>query len=201
MFYESNGAFTGEVSGEMLKDLGCRYVILGDSERRHVIGEGDEWINRKVVKALSDGLEPIFCVGELLSEREANQTFDVVSRQVKIGLEGVSRDQARRITVAYEPVWAIGTGKTATPQQAQEVHAMVRELLAKLFGPESAQAMAHPVRRLGQGRQREGTDGPEGYRRRPGGRRRPQGPRVRRNHQRRNVKSRRDRRWIERKHG
>ena len=141
MFYESNGAFTGEVSGEMLKDLGCRYVILGHSERRHVIGEGDEWINRKVVKALSDGLEPIFCVGELLSEREANQTFDVVSRQVKIGLEGVSRDQARRITVAYEPVWAIGTGKTATPQQAQEVHAMVRELLAKLFGPELAQAM------------------------------------------------------------
>ena len=91
MFYEDNGAFTGEVSGAMLKDVGCRYVILGHSERRHVIGETDEMINRKVVKALADGLEVIFCVGELLEERQAGRTLEVVSRQVKIGLEGVSQ--------------------------------------------------------------------------------------------------------------
>jgi triosephosphate isomerase (TIM) len=141
MFYESNGAFTGETSGEMLKDVGCRYVILGHSERRHVIGESDELINRKVIKALADGLEPIFCVGELLAEREANQTLEVVTRQVKVGLAGVSRDQAAKITVAYEPVWAIGTGKTASPAQAQEVHAMIRQLLERMFGKELAQAM------------------------------------------------------------
>lgn len=141
MFYENEGAFTGEISGQMLKDVGCRYVILGHSERRHVIGESDETINRKVLKALSDGLEVIFCVGELLAEREGNQTPEVVSRQVKIGLEGVSRDQALKVTVAYEPVWAIGTGKTASPEQAQEVHAMIRQLLTNSFGESIAQAM------------------------------------------------------------
>ena len=141
MFYESNGAFTGEISSEMLKDVGCRYVILGHSERRHVIGESDESINRKVIKALGDGLEPIFCVGELLAQREANQTFDVVSHQVKVGLSGVSRDQASKVTLAYEPVWAIGTGKTASPAQAQEVHAMIRQLLEKMFGKDLAGSM------------------------------------------------------------
>ena len=133
VFNENDGAYTGETSTAMLKDLGCTYVILGHSERRHVMGESDELINRKIVKALADGLEVIFCVGELLAEREANQTSDVVSRQVKIGLEGISRDQATHITIAYEPVWAIGTGKTASPQQAQEVHAMIRELVAKKY--------------------------------------------------------------------
>jgi triosephosphate isomerase len=133
MFYENDGAFTGEISGAMLKDVGCRYAILGHSERRHVIGESDELINRKVLKCLSDGLEPIFCVGELLEEREGNKTLDVVRRQVEIGLEGVSKADATRVTVAYEPVWAIGTGKTATPQQAQEVHAMIRKLLAGMY--------------------------------------------------------------------
>jgi triosephosphate isomerase len=141
MFYESNGAFTGEISSEMLKDVGCRYVILGHSERRHIIGESDELINRKVLKALGDGLEPIFCVGELLAQREANQTSDVVSHQVKAGLSGVSRDQAAKVTVAYEPVWAIGTGKTASPAQAQEVHAMIRQLLEKMFGKDLAATM------------------------------------------------------------
>ncbi len=138
MFYEDNGAFTGEISTAMLKDVGCRYAILGHSERRHVIGESDELINRKVVKALSDGLLPIFCVGELLEEREAGKTWDVVERQVRIGLEGVSKADASRVTVAYEPVWAIGTGKTASPEQAQEVHAMIRKLLGELYGPETA---------------------------------------------------------------
>jgi triosephosphate isomerase len=141
MFYESNGAFTGEVSGEMLKDAGCRYVILGHSERRHVIGETDETINRKIVKALADGLEAIFCVGELLEERQAGRTLEVVQRQVRIGLEGVCRKDAQAVTIAYEPVWAIGTGVTATPAQAQEVHAMIRDLVARTYDAATAEAM------------------------------------------------------------
>lgn len=140
MFHEDNGAFTGEISGAMLKEVGCRYVILGHSERRHVIGENDQTVNRKVIKALADGLEVIFCVGELLSEREAGETLEVVSRQVKIGLEGVSKNAMAHVTVAYEPVWAIGTGVTATPDQAQEVHAMVRRLLGDKYDAEAAAA-------------------------------------------------------------
>ncbi len=141
MFYENNGAFTGEVSGEMLKDVGCRTVILGHSERRHVIGETDETVNRKLVKALGDGLEVIFCVGELLEERQAGRTLEVVSRQVKIGLEGISAGHIQAVTVAYEPVWAIGTGITATPEQAQEVHAMIRQLLARAYDAATAEAL------------------------------------------------------------
>jgi len=133
MFYEDNGAFTGEISSSMLKDVGCKYVILGHSERRHVIGESDELINRKVLKAITDGLAPILCVGELLAEREADQTMEVVRRQVKVGLEGVSVADVLKVTIAYEPVWAIGTGKTASPAQAQEVHAMIRELLGNMY--------------------------------------------------------------------
>ncbi|MCY2930430.1 MAG: triose-phosphate isomerase [Planctomycetota bacterium] len=138
LFYESNGAFTGEISGSMLKDIGARYVILGHSERRHVLGESDEVISRKVVKALADGLDVIFCVGELLAERQGGQTLEVVTRQVKVGLEGVAKAAMAHVTVAYEPVWAIGTGVTASPAQAQEVHAMVRGLLGKQYGPEVA---------------------------------------------------------------
>lgn len=141
MFYEDNGAFTGEVSGQMLKDVGCRTVILGHSERRHVIGETDELINRKIVKALGDGLEVIFCVGELLEERQAGRTLEVVSRQAKIGLEGVSKDHVRAVTIAYEPVWAIGTGVTATPDQAQEVHAMIRDLLGRAYDHSTAEEL------------------------------------------------------------
>ncbi len=140
MYYEDNGAFTGETSGAMLKDVGCSFVILGHSERRHVIGETDELINRKVVKALADGLDVILAVGELLEERQADQTMDVVSRQVKIGLEGVSAADMARVTVAYEPVWAIGTGVTASPEQAQEVHAEIRALLASLYDQAIADA-------------------------------------------------------------
>jgi triosephosphate isomerase (TIM) len=141
MFYESNGAFTGEISGAMLRDVGCRCVILGHSERRHVIGESDRLISRKIVKALADGLEVIFCVGELLEERQDNRTLDVVRRQVRIGLEGVGKAAASKITIAYEPVWAIGTGINATPDQAQEVHAIVRNLLAETYDSKLADAM------------------------------------------------------------
>lgn len=142
LFYESNGAYTGEISTDMLKDVGCRYVILGHSERRHVIGETDEIVNRKVIKALADGLDVIFCVGELLEEREASRTDEVVARQVRIGLEGIDGvGLAERLTIAYEPVWAIGTGKTATPDQAQEVHAMIRGLLAEVYDSQLAEAI------------------------------------------------------------
>ena len=141
MFYEDNGAFTGETSAEMLKDVGCRYVILGHSERRHVIGENDELIGRKVLKALSAGLDVILCVGELLEQRKAGRTWEVVERQVKIGLESVSRDAAARVTLAYEPVWAIGTGETATAEQASEVHAMIRRLLGDLYDAELSDSL------------------------------------------------------------
>ncbi len=141
MFCEDNGAFTGEISGAMIKDAGCRYVILGHSERRHVIGESDELINRKIIKALADGLDVIFCVGELLAEREAGRTLEVVSRQVKVGLEGASPADMARVTIAYEPVWAIGTGVTAKPAQAQEVHVMIRRLLTKRYDAELAETV------------------------------------------------------------
>jgi len=140
MFCEDNGAFTGEISAAMLKDVGARFVILGHSERRHVIGETDELINRKVLKALADGLDVILAVGELLEQRENEQTVDVVARQVKIGLEGVGAAEMARVTIAYEPVWAIGTGVTATPDQAQEVHAIIRKLLSDLYDGQVADA-------------------------------------------------------------
>jgi len=141
VYYEDNGAFTGEISTAMLADVGCRFAICGHSERRHVIGETDEIVNRKVLKALADGLSPILCVGELLTEREAAETTEVVSRQVRGGLEGVSGADVGRVTVAYEPVWAIGTGKVATTDQAQEVHAMIRQLLADLYDAPTAQGL------------------------------------------------------------
>ena len=138
VFYENNGAYTGEVSAAMLKDVGCTYAICGHSERRHVIGETDELINRKVLKCIGDGLKPILCVGELLTERQADETIDVVSRQIHLGLEGVSSADLACVTIAYEPVWAIGTGVTATPDQAQEVHAMIRRLLGEIYDDATA---------------------------------------------------------------
>jgi triosephosphate isomerase (TIM) len=140
MYFEDNGAFTGEISSAMLKDVGCTFAILGHSERRHVMGETDELINQKVVKALADGLDVILAVGELLEEREADKTMDVVSRQIKVGLTGVSAADMARVTVAYEPVWAIGTGVVATPEQAQDVHAQIRALLADLYDGDVAEA-------------------------------------------------------------
>jgi triosephosphate isomerase len=133
IYYEQKGAFTGEISAYMIKDVGCNYCLCGHSERRHVIGEQDELINKKVHAAINGGLLPILCIGELLKEREADKTEEVVERQVRKGFEGLSDAKAAAVTLAYEPVWAIGTGRTATPEQAQEVHAMIRKLLAEIY--------------------------------------------------------------------
>ncbi|MCD6365372.1 MAG: triose-phosphate isomerase [Planctomycetes bacterium] len=141
MYHEDNGAFTGETSAAMLNDLGVRFVILGHSERRHVMGESDELVGRKVRKALAEGLQVILCVGELLDERKAGKTADVVARQVKAGLAGVSKEAASKLTIAYEPVWAIGTGVTASPEQAQEVHAMIRGLIGEVYDGATADSM------------------------------------------------------------
>ncbi len=138
MYHEAEGAFTGEVSGPMLTDVGCKYVILGHSERRQFFGETDSSVNNKTHAALKFGLTPIVCVGETLSEREANKTSLVIDTQVRGSLAGLSAEQAESIVIAYEPVWAIGTGKTATPAQAEEVHAQIRGLLTELFGASTA---------------------------------------------------------------
>lgn len=139
MYFEENGAFTGEISAAMLKSVGCEYVILGHSERRTIFGETDELINKKVKKALASGLKPIFCIGETLEERESGTTFDVIKRQINAGLSGLSDSDMETVIIAYEPVWAIGTGKVASPAQAQEVHAFIRGELVKLFGSASAE--------------------------------------------------------------
>ncbi len=129
VYFELDGAFTGEISAAMADDIGCRYVVLGHSERRHVLGESDADVNRKVKAALDLPLTPIVCVGELLEEREAGLTSQVVTRQFVGALEGLSLEQMERIVIAYEPVWAIGTGRVASPEQAEEVHAALRKLL------------------------------------------------------------------------
>jgi triosephosphate isomerase len=139
VYYEAKGAFTGEISASMLKDIGCTYALCGHSERRHVIGETDERINKKVAAAISGGLLPILCVGELRAEREALQTSAVVTRQMKNGLAGLSPEKVSAVTIAYEPVWAIGTGLTATPQQAQEAHDLIRKLLAGMYNGKLAE--------------------------------------------------------------
>lgn len=139
LYYEQKGAFTGEISASMLKDLGCTYVLCGHSERRHIIGETDELINKKVTAAITGGLLPILCVGELIEERKASKTEKVVTQQLKKGLAGLSAEKASAVTIAYEPVWAIGTGLTATPQQAQEVHALIRKLLSQMYNSELAE--------------------------------------------------------------
>lgn len=139
MYYEDEGAFTGEVSPHMLKSVGCEYVIVGHSERRQYFGETDEFINRKVKKAQSSGLVPIVCVGETLEQREQNITDKIVSTQVRGVLKDVSAEQVQSLIIAYEPVWAIGTGRTATPQQAEEVHLLIRKLLGDLYGTEIAE--------------------------------------------------------------
>lgn len=139
MHPEKNGAFTGEVSAEMLRTLYVSHVILGHSERRALFGETDAFINRKVLAALANQLKPILCVGETLAERDAGTTLAVVQRQVEACLQGVKPDQITTVIVAYEPVWAIGTGRNATAAQAQEVHAFIRDLLTRLYGAALAQ--------------------------------------------------------------
>ncbi|SFN01394.1 triose-phosphate isomerase [Thermodesulforhabdus norvegica] len=142
--WEEKGAYTGEVSVPMLKDVGCRYVIVGHSERRHIFKEDDEVINKKVRAAVKWGLVPILCVGEMLEEREAGKTFEIVSDQLEKGLKDVDLLDGRSVVIAYEPVWAIGTGRTATPEQAQEVHSFIREKLSGSYGKD----IAHSVRIL-----------------------------------------------------
>lgn len=139
MYHEANGAFTGEISASMLCDLKCRYVILGHSERRHVLGETDEAINRKVAAALAARLTPIVCVGELLSERESGKTNEVIQRQFEQSLKGLTAEQMTQTVIAYEPVWAIGTGKVATPQQAEDVHLRLRSLIAERYNSQVAE--------------------------------------------------------------
>lgn len=141
MYFEDKGAFTGEISADMIKDCGCGYVLLGHSERRHVFGETDEMINKKVLKGLESGLNVILAIGELLEERKADKTNEVNERQIREGLKGVSAEQMANVTLAYEPVWAIGTGETATPDQAQAAHAYARSIVADMFGPEVAAAV------------------------------------------------------------
>ncbi len=138
VYFEGNGAFTGETSTEMLNDLGCQFVILGHSERRNVIGECDQLINKKLHAALAAGLKPVLCVGELLDEREAGKTMEVVTSQIEGSLKDVSAEQMAEVVIAYEPVWAIGTGKTATPEQAQDVHADLRSLFVSRYNQEVA---------------------------------------------------------------
>ena len=142
MHFEDNGAFTGEVSAPMLKEMGVGYVVLGHSERRQYFAETDEMVNKKVKKALEAGIVPIMCCGETLEQREAGITIEWVRIQIKCGLAGVSAEDVKKVVVAYEPIWAIGTGKTATSEQAQEVCHAIRVVLAEMYG----QAVADEVR-------------------------------------------------------
>lgn len=141
MYHEANGAYTGELSGAMLKDVGCRYVILGHSERRNILGESSEAVNLKVHAALAAGLTPIVCVGELLAERKAGKTMDVIRRQFDGSFSGLSAEQMKQTVIAYEPVWAIGTGEVATPAQAEEVHLGLRRLMEARYNKEVAESV------------------------------------------------------------
>ncbi|MBQ9456756.1 MAG: triose-phosphate isomerase [Thermoguttaceae bacterium] len=140
-YFEEKGAFTGEISVGMLKDIGCKYVILGHSERRHIIGESNELTNKKLKAVLAAGLIPILCIGEMLEQREADQTCDINAEQFLGSLAGVSAEDMKKVVIAYEPVWAIGTGKTATPAMAEEVHAGIRKLIEFRFNKEVAEAV------------------------------------------------------------
>lgn len=140
VFYEKSGAYTGEVSADMLKDLGVKYVIIGHSERRQYFGETDFTVNKKVLAALEAGLHPIICVGESLEQRELGITMELIALQVKSALAGVPAEKVRKCVIAYEPIWAIGTGKTATADQAEEVCAQIRKVVGELYGEAVAEA-------------------------------------------------------------
>jgi triosephosphate isomerase (TIM) len=142
MHWEPQGAFTGEISAAMLRDVGCTRVIVGHSERRQYFAETDATVNRKLRAALNAQLDPILCIGETLDQRDGNATFDVLAQQMRQGLADIAAEAMSRVVIAYEPIWAIGTGKTATPAQAQEVHAFIRGLLQELCG----EALANEVR-------------------------------------------------------
>jgi triosephosphate isomerase len=139
LHWEREGAFTGEISGAMIRESGAELVIVGHSERRTLFGETDHSVNRKVMTAFAADLVPIVCIGETLDQRDRNETFDVLDRQIKVGLDGVSSEQMAQLVIAYEPVWAIGTGRNATPAQAGEAHAHIRQRLRQWFGVEAAE--------------------------------------------------------------
>jgi triosephosphate isomerase len=138
LFWEEKGAYTGEVSPSMLKDAGCQYVVVGHSERRQYFGETDETVNKKIKAVLAHGMVPIVCIGETLEERKKEETIKKVETQITEGFKGLSEEEISRIIIAYEPIWAIGTGETATPSQAEEVHSFIREKLAENYGKEVA---------------------------------------------------------------
>lgn len=139
MYFEESGAFTGEISPAMLKSVGCSFVILGHSERRTIFGESNQLINKKIKTALNFGIKPIFCIGESLEQRENGTTFKVIENQIIEGLAGITETELETLIIAYEPVWAIGTGKVASPEQAQEVHKFIRQLLSKIYSSQLAE--------------------------------------------------------------
>ncbi len=141
MYFELEGAFTGEVSPRMVKDCGCNYVLIGHSERRHVFGETDMDVNKKVKAAFNNGIDPVICVGELLDEREKGLTADVVRRQVETALNDISPEQMSKVIIAYEPVWAIGTGKVATPEMADDAHDLIRRVVSGRYNTDIAAAL------------------------------------------------------------
>lgn len=141
LYWEKSGAFTGQISADMLVSAGCAYVIIGHSERRQYFSETDETVNLKLVAALQAGLNPIVCVGEMLDERQNDETESVVERQIRGAFAGLTAEQAQKAVIAYEPVWAIGTGQVATPDQAQEVHGFIRALIREIYGDAVADSM------------------------------------------------------------
>ena len=141
MYFEESGAYTGEISPNMLVDAGVKYVVLGHSERRDYFGETNEDVNKKVLKAFEHGITPIMCCGETLEQREQGVTMDFIRQQVKVGFQNVTADQAKTAVIAYEPIWAIGTGKTATSDQAQEVCKGIRDLIAEIYDTDTAEAV------------------------------------------------------------
>jgi len=136
MYFEKEGAFTGEISPGMVKDCGCRYILIGHSERRHVFGESDADVNKKIKASFDAGLEPVLCLGELLNERENGETEKVLERQINGAFEGVDKSRMDKVIIAYEPVWAIGTGKVATPEMAEEAHVLIRNIVRSIYGSE-----------------------------------------------------------------
>ena len=136
MYFEKEGAVTGEISPGMVKDCGCRYILIGHSERRHVFGESDGDVNKKIKAAFDAGLEPVLCVGELLAERETGETEKVLERQINGAFDGIDKSLMEKVVIAYEPVWAIGTGKVATPEMAEEAHVLIRKLVKTIYGSE-----------------------------------------------------------------
>ena len=141
MYFADDGAYTGELSGKMLREVGADRVLIGHSERRHVFREPDDWMGKKLAAALKHDMLPIFCVGETFDERKGNKTDRVLKKQLEVGLSGLDPAVARRVTIAYEPVWAIGTGEVATPEQAGDAHKTIRKWLHQKISPDSAQAM------------------------------------------------------------